>query len=134
MDFFSRSPTDAAEPSRIAKNSNAIMIIAPYWSSGTWVFDDPAAGLVREPFVSGVPEVLTDLVASIPNAKNGFRLIFSANPFPGYQTQFQRTRSEYGGTWYQAEDGREGWLCPALFKYFDDAPENIFVRAEPLIG
>lgn len=110
------------------------MVIAPYWSFGTWVFDDPTTGLVREPFVSGVPEVLSDLVANIPNARSGFRLIFSARAFPGYQARFVRTRREFGGTWYQAEDGREGWLCPALFKYFEEAPDEIFARAEPLGG
>lgn len=25
-----------------------------------------------------------------------------------------------------------GWLCPALFCYFDQAPAKIFVKAEPL--
>ena len=25
----------------------------------------------------------------------------------------------------------EGWLCPALFKYFENAPEAIYVKAEP---
>ena len=34
--------------------ANSILIIRPYWSDGTWVFDDPATGLVREPFVAGV--------------------------------------------------------------------------------
>ena len=40
--------------------SNQIMAIAPYWHEGvgTWVFDDPAAGLQQEPFVSGVPEMI----------------------------------------------------------------------------
>ena len=23
------------------------------------------------------------------------------------------------------------WLCPALFKYFDDAPESLYIKAEP---
>ncbi len=113
-------------------SGNSIFIIQPYWHSGTWVFDDPARGLVREPFVSGVPEVLTDAVAHIPNAKKGFRLLFAPQKFPGAEHEFVRTRTEYSGTWYKAEDGREGWLCPALFKYFDAAPERIFIRAEPI--
>jgi hypothetical protein len=25
----------------------------------------------------------------------------------------------------------EGWLCPALFKYFESAPKEIFLKAEP---
>lgn len=118
-------------------SKNAIRLIVPYWSGGTWVFDDPDVGLVREPFVSGVPEILNELVQSIPSARNGFRLLFSDSPFPGYQAEFEQTRSEYGGTWYRqanfgARTAREGWLCPALFKYYEVAPLKIYIRAEPL--
>ena len=31
---------------------NTIGVIAPYKYEGMWVFDDPAVGLVREPFVT----------------------------------------------------------------------------------
>lgn len=124
--------TSSQASSEVSEEANAIMMIAPYWSSGTWVFDDPSRNLTREPFVSGVPEILTELVKPIPNAKNGFRLLFSARPFPGYQAQYTRVESEYSGTWYQTDEGKTGWLCPALFKYFSKAPENLFVRAEPL--
>src|SRR5688500_16817319 len=106
--------------------ANSILMIQPYWSGGTWVFDDAAVGLVREPFVSGVPEMIDALVADagVEGAKDaGFRLLFSAQPFPGYQRAFPRTRAEYVGTWYRdGAAGPEGWLCPALFKYFDEAP------------
>ena len=113
--------------------SNAIHVIAPYWHYGTWVFDDPARGLQAEPFVSGVPEMIDQLVANIPDARNGFRLIFSAGPFPGFQKAFTLSREEFGGNWYRcAEPAMEGWLCPALFKYFDEAPKKLYARAEPL--
>ena len=49
---------------------NAIMVIAPYWFEGTWVFDDPEVSLVREPFVSGVPEMINELVENIPDARD----------------------------------------------------------------
>jgi hypothetical protein len=26
----------------------------------------------------------------------------------------------------------EGWLCPALFKYFEKAPKEIYIKAEPM--
>ena len=65
--------------------ANAIMTIAPYRHNGTWVFDDASEGLVKEPFVAGVPEMIDVLVEDIPNAENGFRMLFSANEFPGYQ-------------------------------------------------
>jgi len=47
---------------------NAIGIIAPYKYEGMWVFDDPAVGLVREPFVAGIDKMIDQLVASIPEA------------------------------------------------------------------
>ena len=65
--------------------NNAITVIAPYWWRGTWVFDDPEVDLVREPFVAGVPAIIDHLVADIPNARGGVRLLFSSTPFPGYQ-------------------------------------------------
>ncbi len=34
---------------------NSILIIQPYRYAGTWVFDDPNAQLVQEPFVEGIP-------------------------------------------------------------------------------
>ena len=110
---------------------NSIMVIAPYSYQGTWVFDDPAAGLVREPFVAGVPEMIDALVKDIPDANQGFRLLFSASPFPGYQKKLTRVRGDSGGNYYRLEDPpMEGWICPALFKYYDTAPQTIYVRAE----
>src|SRR6186997_2755610 len=78
--------------------ANAMMVIKPYWDSGTWVFDDDTVGLVREPFVAGVPEMINHLVREIPNARSGFRLLFSAAPFPGFQASFMRVRGEVGGS------------------------------------
>ena len=61
---------------------NALRIIAPYKFEGTWVFDDAAVGLHREPFVAGIDVMIDRLVADIPDAANGFRLVFSPTPFP----------------------------------------------------
>ena len=110
---------------------NQIHVIAPYYLHGTWVFDDSRVGLVQEPFVSGVPEMIDDLVKEIPHARTGFRLLFSTAPFPGFQRKLTWVREEAGGNWYQAsEPASEGWLCPALFRYFDEAPVELYVKAE----
>ena len=110
---------------------NAIGIIAPYKYEGLWVFDGPAVGLSREPFVSGIDKMIDRLVAQIPNAENGFRLLFSATPFPGYTVKLVWRREEYGGNWYYSPQlDMEGWLCPALFRYFDKAPPELYGRAE----
>ena len=75
------------------------------------------------------------LVADIPDAKKGFRLTFSADPFPGHELVVERGRASSGGYYYKdPETGREGWLCPALFKYFREAPEKIYVQADPAGG
>jgi len=37
------------------------------------------------------------------------------------------------GNWYRADEPpMEGWLCPALFRYFDEAPPELYVKAEPI--
>jgi hypothetical protein len=59
---------------------NAINIIAPYKYYGSWVFDDERVGLVKEPFVAGADTMIEALVANIPDAANGFVLIFSSLP------------------------------------------------------
>lgn len=114
---------------------NAISVLAPYQYEGMWVFDDPAVGLRREPFVLGIDTMIDRLVAQIPDASGGFRLLFSPMPFPGYMARLEWRREEHGGNWYWCPDYQvEGWLCPALFKYFDAAPKELYARAEPRKG
>jgi hypothetical protein len=114
------------------------MQIKPYWSDvfSTWVFDDEATGLHQEPFIEGIPLLISELVASIQDAQRGFLLSFAAEPFPSYQRRLCCVREQDGGHWYEIDDGtdREGWLCPALFHYFDAAPPCIYVQAEALQG
>lgn len=111
---------------------NSIMVIHPYNRNGIWAFDDPAVGLVQEPFVSGTDQVIGRMVESLPDAENGFTLLFSGAPFPGFQSAFEWRREDMGGNWYYSPDHEmEGWLCPALFKYFDRAPERLYVQVKP---
>ena len=111
---------------------NSILVIHPYKYDGIWVFDDTRVGLVQEPFVSGADTIIDRMVERIPDAGSGVTMLFSATPFPGNQHEFAWRREEFGGNWYFApEYGLEGWLCPALFKYFEAAPERIFVQVKP---
>ena len=89
-------------------------------------------GLVQEPFVAGADTVLDRMVEGIPDAEAGVTVFFSAQPFPGSQHEFVWQREESGGNWYYSgEYEMEGWLCPALFKYFDQAPERIYAQVKP---
>jgi hypothetical protein len=62
---------------------NTINVILPYKRHGMWVFDDARVGLVQEPFVSGADTWIDRVVADIPNAENGFTLIFSMGSIGG---------------------------------------------------
>lgn len=116
------------------QRNNSIFVIAPYFYIGTWVFDDEQVGLVREPFVSGMPEMIDHLVRDIPNAQQGFRMTFSPQPFPDHTHSLKWLREDGGGNWYrlQGETNLEGWLCPALFRYLETAPGFLYVKADPI--
>jgi hypothetical protein len=127
--YFGAIPWRASRPPQ-----NAILVIAPYRYNGTWVFDDARFALVREPFVAGVPEMIDMLVADIPNADQGFRLTFSAKPFPDFDKKLTWVRGDMGGNYYKTDDPpMEGWLCPAMFKYYEKAPPELYVKADPLL-
>jgi hypothetical protein len=117
---------------------NSIQVIQPYRHAGTWVFDDERVGLVQEPFVAGIPQMIDKLVQDIPDATLSFRLLFSIMLFPDYSVLLKWLREEVEGDWYRAieysiaEQSAEGWLCPALFKYFDEAPDKLYIKAEGL--
>lgn len=114
---------------------NSIFTIHPYRANGMWVFDDDAVGLVREPFVGGVPEMIDLMVRDIPNADAGFTLLFSTDPFPEAQVSLEWVRGDMGGNWYRwPEREMEGWLCPALFKYFDTAPPRIHIGVRAAVA
>jgi Family of unknown function (DUF6717) len=114
---------------------NSIIAIHPYKTQGVWVFDDQKVGLVQEPFVAGADDIIERMVSNIPSAKDGFTLLFAAAPFPGHHAVFERRREEMGGYWYYSPElNAEGWLCPALFRYFDSAPEKIYAQFKPAIA
>jgi hypothetical protein len=127
------------------------LTIYPYLLNGScWVFDDKRTGLKEEAFVFGMSEMISRVVEakSIPSAREGFSLSFDATPFDHDVELSWLTPSEAAkdlgcsptqfpafGNWYRGQVlGREmvGWLCPALFLYFDAAPKTIYAKAEPL--
>ena len=91
---------------RSGPSANTMMVIAPYAYHGTWVLDDPDAGLKREPF--------------------------AASPFPGFQKKLTSLRGDSGGNCYKLDDPPMGGsICPALFRYYTTAPSALYIKAEP---
>ena len=112
---------------------NSLFAIAPYkLFEDMWVFDDPRFDIYQEPFVSGADAIIDVLTENIPSAADGFKMVFSPKPFPGYTARFVWDRAEFEGNWYRwPERDMEGWLCPALFKYFETAPKELYVKVSP---
>jgi Family of unknown function (DUF6717) len=111
---------------------NAINVISPYKYLGLWVFDDARVGLVQEPFVGGADIIIDRAVEGIPNAESGFLMLFSASPFPGHQFRLSWQRIDGSGNYYYSHaHDLEGWLCPALLKYFDQAPKELYFQIKP---
>src|SRR5262245_10788694 len=129
----------------------SLLTIYPYLLGNTWVFDDPRTGLKEEAFVLGMSEMISRLVEAkgIRQAVKGFALQFSAEPLKGADVELAWLRSgdpevlpgkdgsasQVFGNWYRgkvADQEMEGWLCPALGLYFEEAPPRIFVKADPL--
>jgi hypothetical protein len=88
--------------------------------------------LSAEPFVAGADTMIDRVTADIPEASDGFVMVFSGAPFPGHQFQLEWRREESSGNvYYSPELDAEGWLCPALFRYFAERPSHIYVQIKP---
>jgi len=120
---------------------NAINVIYPEYHNGIWVFTDESKELVNEPFVGATNSVIS-LIANVAGVLNNdkFRLLFSSISFPEYQhvvTHIENKVSDFGD-WYDFEIyldevfSYQFWLCPALLKYFDTAPDEIYIKCESL--
>ncbi|MDB5336578.1 MAG: hypothetical protein JWN70_2197 [Planctomycetaceae bacterium] len=113
--------------------NNSIFVIKPYRWNGRWVFDDPTVGLFMEPFVGGADTMIDRATAHIPNAAEGFLAIFSANAFPDSQIVLEwRKVDGTGNTYRWPEMGLDGWLCPALLRYFSEPPAKLFIQIEAI--
>jgi len=130
--------------------ADVLNVIQPYWCADCWVFDDASKGLQKESLEGrfeaelreirllarliggGVTKMIDYLVKDIPDAREGFMLLFSSQPFAGYQVELSRIAGEDGGCLYRGKNySAEAWLCPALFTYFETAPESLYMKAEP---
>ena len=110
---------------------NSLFIIFPYKLGTTWVFDDAARGLKQEPFVGDVNKIIDLEVGEATKIS----VTFSDMNFPGANFELVKTdkQESLGGTWYLSPKYLiEGWLCPALLKFFSTPPPKIFIKTETL--
>lgn len=108
---------------------NALFRIQAYQFKGGWVFDDESRGLKEEPFVIGADTWLQRTYEERGLADGKVNFVFSPTPLPQYTDKLTMQSTDiYAGSWYFTEKYQERlWLCPALFKFFPEAPKEIYV-------
>tara|TARA_R110001592_G_scaffold114605_3_gene314569 strand:+ start:440 stop:1078 length:639 start_codon:yes stop_codon:yes gene_type:complete len=143
-----KSNNDNEEPMK-KPNQTQIRSIEPYMCHGEWAFDDDTTGLVQEAFVCGMSEILDfcleDSGIDPEEVGDGFKLTFSKDKWPDSTHSLTWLGDSEGGNDYELDsecrnltihnsdrrydvpEGMKGWLCPALYHYFDDAPEKIYL-------
>ena len=98
--------------------------VVVYKSDGGWFMDDAAKGIVAEPLILGMPDIIEHIVGG-----NIYRFTAIFSPlFSGENHVLMRQEPENDGYWYELKgSSMRGWLCPVLFQYFDEAPLNLYI-------
>ncbi len=116
----------------MTNKNNSVFVIVPYKWYGSFVFDDPERGLLREPFVLGMSEMIERMLEERGiNGDEGFRMYFGAIKPPDKGVYHLKLMfKDAGGGWYRNVETRMcGWLCPAMFAYFDALPQDLYCLA-----
>jgi hypothetical protein len=117
--------------------SNSVMVLSPYSSGGRgWIFDAPELNVYREAFVAGADSYI-DLMTKnkdIIDAREGFKLTFSAGEFPGADDVVKwKEKVGAGDTYHSEKYNHDLWLCPCLRSFYPlAAPEQIYVKFDPI--
>jgi len=116
---------------------NNVNYIHSYVHNGAWVFDDESRELDKEPFVAGA-DLLIDAMCGNLDRQEGdtCSFYFGQTPLPDWDVNLKiHSEDGYDGTYYTVnypslslENQGPIWLCPALLKFFDKAPKEIFVK------
>jgi hypothetical protein len=110
---------------------NNVFVLYPKRSTfGIWAFDDETRGLKNEPFVGETNDLIDKMaVESGYELEDNLQvaLLFAATEFPNHQCDLTLVETSPTGTTYQDEmSDLFPWLCPAMFKYFPEAPKKMY--------
>jgi len=104
------------------ENNNSILQLNLYKKDNTWAFDDDNYGIVNEPFVLGMSEIISHYAPD----RTTCTIIFSLNQFPN-SNQLVLLEEEHNGGWYfDTKSKMQGWLCPVTRIYLNNIPQNIY--------
>jgi hypothetical protein len=106
-----------------------IYCVRAYRENGIWFFDDEGKGIFKEPFVGGMSEIIDYILQKkfIRGGHRGIKLEFSDKSFENAE-KLQKIE-DLPDNWakYEYED-REGMLCPVALQYFQEFPQEIFIK------
>lgn len=106
-------------------------VLPVYWHGGMWSFDDMRAGIAKKPVTRESNELIDRLVAGIPNASGGFRLILSSQRNSTADVEVVLLEEQDDFCCYRSERlDCMAWFCREALKAFDEAPSTIYMRAE----
>lgn len=96
---------------------------------GIWTFDDEDLGIVGEPFVGEI----NDMIDACLEGYQECTILCSQFPIPNYNISLTR-RDDLGQGMYQM-DGTEvvGWLCPCFLSYFPHYVEKVYAKIDPYL-
>ena len=120
--------------------ANSLFTLHAYRKHNSWMFDDEGRDIQQEPFVAGA-DVVFDYMSGFvsDDTKDTCDIVFASTPFPDHDVHVKLNRPDgYDGHYYNVEKfkqypqgvGFEFWLCPALLAFFDEAPDNIYVKVQ----
>jgi hypothetical protein len=117
---------------------SGVYTVLAYHKHGLWLFDDAARGLLGEPFVDGMDEIIDQVSGCIPRTHESrafIRFVFADFEALGCESVLVRDEPVHDGYFYRLEGtDMRGWLCPETLKYFPVFPDRIHFRCEVLEG
>lgn len=115
---------------------NKLFTLSAFFKDGLWMFNDPRRDIYEEPFIAGADIMFDVMSKRIDRPEINFCFILFANaPLPTCDVHAKHLKPDgYGGHVYCVKQftdqliGFEFWLCPALLKFFPEAPKDLFVK------
>ena len=106
-----------------------VFVIHAYKKGDLWYFTDEDRKIIAEPFLSDASAIINTLADQVDPGAVDCVIEFSGTSFCEETTELSRKSLECGGVWYESKTlNMKGWLCPVFYKYFESAPDKLYVK------
>ena len=113
-----------------------IQCIYPYYDEnmGLWVFDDAEKNLQKEALIEGIDDMLDYMVKEKGLKERKLGVAFSNTEIQNHDVLLELIEpadpnGRINGNMYRwTKNQINGWLCPSLYKYFEEAPKKLYMK------